>query len=82
MDRLTEPLRTQPCPIKECGARVILTEIDGARVSLNPVWTTVAVPRPEGGFTWVRGLQPHAQTCVDIAGRNTAPTIAGGATLH
>ena len=77
MDRMTGLLRTEPCSIKECGARVILTEIDGERVSLNPVWTSVAVPGPEGGFTLVRGLQPHVQTCVDIAGRRAAAASAG-----
>ena len=82
MDRMNESLRTVPCPIKECGARVILTEIDGERVSLNPVWTSVAVPSPDGGFTLVRGLQLHAQSCVDIAGRRAAAASASGAALH
>jgi hypothetical protein len=80
MDRIAQPLRTEHCPIKECGARVIVAEIAGNRVSLNPVWTSVAVPEPEGGFLLVRGLQPHAQTCVDIAGRRV--TSASQAGLH
>jgi hypothetical protein len=76
MERVSEPLRTVPCPVRECGARVILAEIEGERVSLNPVWTSVAVPEADGGFTLVRGLQPHVQTCVDIAGRRRAPERA------
>jgi len=58
-----------PCPIKECGARVIVARINGEDVSLDPVWVAVAVPAEDGKMRWVRGLQPHAYSCVDIAGR-------------
>jgi len=69
MDRLSGALRTVPCPVKECGARVIRVEIGGEEVSLNPVWTNVAAPSADGHFAIVRGLQLHAQTCVNIPGR-------------
>jgi hypothetical protein len=68
--------------VKECGARVIVAEIEGERVSLNPVWTSVAVPEAGGRFTMVRGLQPHVQTCVDIAGRRQAEGRMSNPALH
>ena len=58
-----------PCPVKECGARVIVAEIAGQPVSLDPVWVAVALPGENGSMRWVRGLQPHAYSCVDIAAR-------------
>lgn len=58
-----------PCAVKECGARVIVAEMNGTSITLDPVWVAVAVPGEEGTMRWVRGLQPHAYTCVDIAAR-------------
>ncbi len=57
------------CPVSACGATVILTEVAGERMALNPVVTTVAVPGEAGEFALMQGLQPHACTCVDIAAR-------------
>lgn len=57
------------CRVKECGARVIVMDIGGQAVSLDPVWLAVALPAEDGSMRWVRGLQPHAYSCVDIAGR-------------
>lgn len=82
MERVNETLATTPCPVKECGARVILAEIEGKKLSLNPVWTSVAVPELGGRFRLVRGLQPHVQTCVDIAGRRLAPQQLAGFPTH
>ena len=58
-----------PCQVKECGARVIVVEIAGEPVSLDPVWVAVALPGEDGRFRLVRGLQPHAYSCVDIGAR-------------
>jgi hypothetical protein len=66
--------------VKECGARVILADVEGRLVSLNPVWMTVAVPQPDGGFVLVEGLQVHAETCVDIAARRRFGEQAGAPT--
>lgn len=57
------------CPVPACGAAVILAEVAGERMALNPVVTTVAVPGEAGEFALVQGLQPHACTCVDIVAR-------------
>jgi hypothetical protein len=70
-----------PCPVKECGARVIVATINGEIVSLDPVWVAVAVPTEDGSVRWVRGLQPHASTCVDIARRREFRERVEGGTL-
>jgi hypothetical protein len=69
MEEMSARPSTAPCPVKECGARVILAEVGGEAISLDPVWIAVAIAGEGGAYRLVRGLQPHAYSCVDIAAR-------------
>ena len=71
MEPITEKrnLALRPCRVEACGANVIVADVGGRNLALDPVWTAIAVPTEDGRFTIVQGYQPHAYTCVDITGR-------------
>jgi hypothetical protein len=62
-------LMQQRCAVRECGAMVVVGEVDGRPLALNPSWIDVAVPDGQGRLTLTRGLQPHGVTCVDTSER-------------
>ena len=62
-------MELRPCRVEACGAKVIVADVGGRNLALNPVWTAIAVPAEGGRFAIVQGYQPHAYTCVDITGR-------------
>jgi len=62
-------MRQRRCEVRECGATVLVAEVDGKAVALNPTLIDVAVPDEHGALHMVRGYQPHAVTCVDISAR-------------
>jgi hypothetical protein len=65
-----KPVLTQKrCSVRECGATVVIGEVDGRPLALNPTWIDVVVANPDGQLTLTRGLQPHGVTCVDISER-------------
>jgi hypothetical protein len=72
-------LTQRHCAVRECGAIVMIGEVDGRVMPLNPTWIDVVVATPEGGLTLTRGLQPHAATCVDISARVKHHILPAGA---
>lgn len=70
-------MKTQLCPVKECGARVIMVDVEGRPFAVNPVRMELALPAGEGRFRVVTGYQPHDATCVDIQTRRRASAPAG-----
>ena len=63
-------MRSMKCKVKECGAEVVVVEVEGALMSLNPVLMELVARKKEGGFELVTGYQPHWVTCVDVSGRD------------
>ena len=57
------------CPIKECGAEVLLARVKGETILLNPSEVEVVVKGEDGAFSRVRGFLPHGMTCLDISQR-------------
>lgn len=57
------------CPVRECGATVLMGDVEGRPMALDPIWIDVVVPDAEGKLALTRGLRPHAATCVDLSGR-------------
>ncbi len=57
------------CPVKACGAMVLIVKVDGRPVPVNPVETELVVTETEGEGRLVKGFQPHRSTCVDIGAR-------------
>jgi len=56
------------CPVRECGATVLIARIDSREVHLDPVEVEVAVAEADA-VTLRRGYRLHAATCVNIAAR-------------
>ena len=63
-------MKQQICPVRACGARIILVEIDGKPVALNPIQFEVVVEEGGSLFRRVKGFQPHAYTCLDLDARS------------
>ena len=59
------------CSVRECGAMVLMAEVGGRQLTLNPSWVDVVVADAEGRLTLTRGLMPHGATCVDISARSS-----------
>ena len=65
-----KPMLTQRrCSVRECGAIVLIGQVEGRPMQLNPNWVDVVVPNASGELVLTRGLQPHGATCVDISAR-------------
>jgi len=62
-------MRRELCAVKECGATVLLLEVDGETVPVNPARMEVVAGDEAAGFHRVTGYQPHYMTCVDITAR-------------
>lgn len=70
------------CPVRECGATVLMGEVDGRSMALDPTWIDVVVPDEKGKLALTRGLRPHAATCVDISGRAARAAKPGAHRNH
>ena len=57
------------CKIKECGSEVVLLEVDGHPVAVNPGEVEVVLADDQNKFRWATGYLPHANSCVDISAR-------------
>ncbi len=69
-----KPVLTQVrCSVRECGAIVLMAEVEGRQLALNPTWVDVVVACDAGQLRLARGLLPHGATCVDISARQTRP---------
>lgn len=66
------------CPVRECGATVLVGQVDGRPMALDPTWIDVVVPDAEGKMALTRGLRPHAATCVDLSERAARAAKRGG----
>ena len=62
-------MKTITCKVRECGAEVILVELNGEQVELNPIKLQMVMEDPNGDLQWVKTYQPHGYTCVDISAR-------------
>lgn len=62
-------MKLRKCEVDSCGAMVLIVDVAGAAVPVNPTQTQLAVQQEGGAFHLVTGFQPHAYTCVDIAAR-------------
>jgi hypothetical protein len=65
-------MELRKCEVEACGAMVMVVALEGHPYPVNPTQTQLAVPQEDGGFRLVKGFQPHAYTCVDIAARAKA----------
>lgn len=67
-----KPVLTQVrCSVRECGAMVLVADVEGRKMILNPTWVDVVVADAAGRLTLTRGLMPHGATCVDISTRSS-----------
>lgn len=62
-------MKLQKCQVDSCGAMVLVLDVEGTTLPVNPMQTQLAVQQDDGAFQLVTGFQPHAYTCVDIAAR-------------
>ena len=62
-------MRAQRCPIRECGAVVLLVPLMQGELAVDPQPLEVAVPTAEGHYRVETGYRPHWMSCVDVSAR-------------
>ncbi len=67
-------MEIKTCHVRECGARVLILEVEGRPYAVNPAGMKIVVGDGAGNFRVVDGYQPHAITCVDISFRAAGGT--------
>lgn len=60
---------TRPCEQPACGAQVLVLEVDGAPLAVDPVPLEVVLAETGGHYRLTQAYRPHRATCVDISGR-------------
>jgi len=61
-------MKAERCMIASCGAHVLVVEVDGKPVAVNPASVEVLV-EADGEYHKTTGYLPHTYTCVDISQR-------------
>ena len=59
----------RPCPIRECGAVVLLVPVPDGELAVDPQPVEIAVAGGDGYYRLETGFRPHWTTCVDVSGR-------------
>ncbi len=62
-------MERKKCHVKECGTTVLILEVAGQPLAVNPVQLELVVADEAGRGRLMSGYQPHYHTCVDIAAR-------------
>ncbi len=71
-------MEIKTCGVRECGARVLMLDVEGRPFAVNPAGVQTVVPDQEGKMHLVEGYQPHVETCVDISARISPQPTGGG----
>ena len=62
-------MRSQRCPVRACGAVVLMLPLDSGEMAVDPQPLEVVVAMPDEPFRMATGYRPHWQTCVDVSTR-------------
>ncbi len=62
-------MKTQRCPVKECGAVVYVLPLAEGEITVDPHPLEVVVPTDDRHYRPVVGYLPHAFSCVDVSAR-------------
>ena len=70
-------MEIKTCDVRECGARVLVVEVEGRPFVVNPAGAKTVVSDGAGKFRIVDGYHPHAFTWVDVSARRAARAAGG-----